>query len=101
MKNNIIRITIVLIFAFISSCANCGFSEKCHRDKEKKRIVNMTKKEREQERQDCVRDYEYMISITKHEKKKCNFWSCIDGKDDLKKRLSNCLWRLDNIQKKN
>lgn len=97
MKNNIIRITIVLTFAFISSCTNCGFSEKCYRDKEKKRIVNITKKEREQEGQDCVREYEYMISITKHEKKKCNFWSCIDGKDDLKKRLNNCLRRLDNI----
>lgn len=101
MKNNLIRIAILsLTFAFVSSCANCGFSEKCHRNKEKKRIVSMTKIERDHERQDCVRDYEYMISITKHKKKKCNFWNCIDGKDDLKKRLDNCLKRLDIIESK-
>jgi hypothetical protein len=101
MKNNIIKTIILLTFIFISSCGSCGFSERCYREEEEKRIFNITKEERDHEKQDCIKEYERMISITKHEKKKCDFWSCVDGKEDWKRRLENCLWRLDNLQKRN
>ena len=97
-KINIMKTMFLLFFVFISACGSCGFSEKCYREKERERIINMTKEEKEKEKQDCINHYNYMINITDHEKKKCNFWSCNDGKEEWRKRLKSCIWRLENIR---
>lgn len=104
MKNQnnnfrIIKLFIITLFILISSCSDCGFSERCHREKERERIFNMTDQERDREKNLCIKEYERMISITNHEKKKCDFWNCIDGKEELRKRLNGCLWRFENIKK--
>jgi hypothetical protein len=99
-KNNLKIIKLIfslMLCVLTSACSDCVFSERCHREKEKGRILNMTKQQREYEKNLCIQEYHSMISITNHEKKQCNFWNCIDGKEELKKRLNNCLWRLKNI----
>lgn len=100
-KNNlrIINLLSVVLFFLISACTNCGFSERCYREKEKERILNMTNQEKEGEKNLCIKEYDRMMSITNHEKRQCNFWNCVDGKEDLRKRLNSCLWRLKNIKK--
>ena len=98
---NSFRITKLFTIALcilISSCSDCSFSERCYRKKERERVLNMTDRERNYEKGLCTKEYERMISITNHEEKQCNFWNCIDGKEELKKRLNSCLWRLDNIK---
>lgn len=92
------KLLTIAIYIFIGACSGCGLSEKCYREKEAERIINMTDQERDRERNFCVKEYEYMISITNHEKKRCNFWSCKDGKEDWRKRLNNCIWRIKNIK---
>ena len=94
-----IKLFSIVLCVLMSSCSDCGFSERCHREKERTKILNMTDQEREREKNLCVKEYEKMISVTNHEKKQCNFWSCVDGKEELKKSLNNCLWRIDNIKK--
>jgi len=74
------------------------FSKRCHRDLELKRIKNLTQKERELEKKICEQEYGFQIDSVDHQKKKCNFWKCEDGKEDWEMRLKNCLWRLNNIR---
>lgn len=87
-----------MILIFISSCSSCGFSERCHRDFEKKRISRLSEEERISEKQNCITNYQQIIKNTNHEKKQCDFWKCVDGKEDLEKRLKDCIWRIENIR---
>ena len=100
-KNNlkIVKLLSVALCVLMSACSDCVFSERCLRDKEREKILNMTDQEREYEKGLCIIEYEHMISTTNYEKKQCNFWSCVDGKEDCRKRLNSCLWRLKNIKK--
>lgn len=88
----------LLILIFTSACNSCGLSEKCFRDKEKNRIINLTQKERENEKQQCIKNYEHLIKTTKNKKRECGFWKCVDGKEDWESRLNSCIWRLENIK---
>ena len=93
-----IKLFSIALCVLMSSCSDCGLSERCHREKERERILNMTDQEKEREKGLCIKEYERMISLTNHEKKQCNFWNCVDGKEELKKKLNSCLWRLENIK---
>lgn len=94
-----LRLFSIVLYVLIISCSDCGLSEKFYREKERERIFNMTDQERGIEKDSCINDYEHMISIVNHEKKRCNFWNCVDGKEELKKRFNSCIWRLENIKK--
>lgn len=97
-KNSNMKIVLLHILIFVSSCSWSSFSEKDHREIEKHRITNLNEEDRKIERQECIKNYQHMIDITNHETKQCSFWSCIDGKEDWKKRLDSCLWRVENIK---
>ena len=87
------KISLLLLLFILSSCGGeCGFSESCHRGKEAERIIKLTPEERER----CVASANHMISITENIQKKCNGWSCVDGKEDWQLRMRMCNSRYEN-----
>ena len=55
MKNNIIKTIILLTFIFISSCSGCGFSERCHIEREREKFLMLSPEQQRIKREECMK----------------------------------------------
>jgi hypothetical protein len=87
MKNYIF----IVFLLFLMGCnGGCWFSDGCIIRRNIKIIKKMTNEERKYAKQQCIRAVQNMIDITPNEKKQCNFWRCIAGKESFREDLRRC-----------
>jgi hypothetical protein len=55
IKNNIklLKVILLFVFIFIQSC-ECGFSERCHEEKERTKFLKLSPEEQKKKRDECM-----------------------------------------------